>query len=93
MVPVPIEELFAVAAHADPERVATWRDRLRPLAPGSYKRIGIVWAGRPTHNNDRRRSAKLADFAPLAALPGVALVSLQKGPPADQAGAISGGLP
>jgi hypothetical protein len=79
--------------HADPARVANWQDRMRRLVPCSYKRIGIVWAGRATHNNDRRRSAKLADFAPLAALPGVALVSLQKGPPADQAGGYFGRAP
>jgi hypothetical protein len=78
---------------ADPARVAIWKERLRRLAPGSHKRIGIVWAGRPTHNNDRRRSSKLADFAPLAALPGVALVSLQKGPSADQAGRYFGRAP
>ncbi len=79
--------------HADPGRVATWKERLRRLAPGSHKRVGIVWAGRPTHNNDRRRSSKLADFAPLAALPGIALVSLQKGPSADQAGRYFGRAP
>ncbi|HET6305746.1 MAG TPA: tetratricopeptide repeat protein [Rhodopila sp.] len=78
---------------ADPARVATWAERLRPLAPASHRRIGVVWAGRPTHNNDRRRSARLADFAPLAALPGVALVSLQKGPAADQAGLYFGRAP
>jgi Glycosyltransferase family 9 (heptosyltransferase) len=79
--------------HADPARVAGWKERLRRLAPGSHKRVGIVWAGRPTHNNDRRRSSKLADFAPLAALPGVALISLQKGPSADQAGRYFGRAP
>jgi hypothetical protein len=78
---------------ADPARVATWRERLGRLARGSHKKVGIVWAGRPTHNNDRRRSSKLADFAPLAALPGVALVSLQKGPSADQAGQYFGRAP
>jgi tetratricopeptide (TPR) repeat protein len=78
---------------ADPVRVATWAERLRRLAPGSHRRVGIVWAGRPTHNNDRRRSSRLADFAPLAALPGVALVSLQKGPSADQAGRYFGRAP
>ncbi|MDR3533058.1 MAG: tetratricopeptide repeat-containing glycosyltransferase family protein [Rhodopila sp.] len=78
---------------ADPARVAIWADRLRRLAPSSHRRIGIVWAGRPTHNNDRRRSAKLSDFAPLAALPGVALVSLQKGPSMDQAGRYFGRAP
>jgi tetratricopeptide (TPR) repeat protein len=78
---------------ADPARVAVWSERLRRLAPGSHRQVGIVWAGRPTHNNDRRRSSKLADFAPLAALPGVALVSLQKGPSADQAGRYFGRAP
>lgn len=87
-VPAPIPYLRAV-----PDKVTTWTDRLRRLAPGSHKRVGIVWAGRPTHNNDRRRSAKLSDFAPLAALPGVALVSLQKGPSADQAGGYFGRAP
>jgi hypothetical protein len=78
---------------ADPSRVAAWAERLGRLAPGSHRRVGIVWAGRPTHSNDRRRSAKLADFSPLAALPGVALVSLQKGPSADQAGRYFGRAP
>ncbi len=35
----------------------------------------------------------MADFAPLAALPGVALVSLQKGPTAAQAGQYFGAAP
>ncbi|MGC1576612.1 MAG: glycosyltransferase family 9 protein, partial [Beijerinckiaceae bacterium] len=39
----------------------------------------IVWAGRPTHNNDLNRSMRLGEFAPIAALDGVALLSLQKG--------------
>jgi tetratricopeptide (TPR) repeat protein len=87
-VPAPIPYL-----HADPTRVAAWTERMRRLAPPSFRKIGIVWAGRPTHNNDRRRSSKLADFAPLAALPGVALVSLQKGPSTDQAGRYFGRAP
>jgi hypothetical protein len=78
---------------ADPVRAAQWKQRLDRLTPAASRRIGIVWAGRPTHNNDRWRSAKLADFAPLAALPGVALVSLQKGPAAAQAGGYFGAAP
>lgn len=31
--------------HADPTRAATWKERLRRLAPGTHKRVGIVWAG------------------------------------------------
>jgi tetratricopeptide (TPR) repeat protein len=66
--------------HAEPERSAVWRTRLDDLAPAGFRRIGIAWAGRPTHNNDINRSMALAEFAPIAALDKVALVSLQKGP-------------
>jgi hypothetical protein len=79
--------------HADPARAAAWKERLLRLTPTASRRVGIVWAGRPTHNNDRWRSASLAAFAPLAALPGVALVSLQKGPAAAQAGQYFGAAP
>jgi tetratricopeptide (TPR) repeat protein len=65
---------------ADPERTAVWRARLQDLLPPGFRRVGVVWAGRPTHNNDLNRSASLYAFAPLAALDGIALVSLQKGP-------------
>jgi hypothetical protein len=65
--------------HAEPERTAVWRTRLDDLAPAGFRRIGIAWAGRPTHNNDINRSMALAEFAPIAALDKVALVSLQKG--------------
>jgi hypothetical protein len=78
---------------ADPARAALWKERIGRLTPTASRRIGIVWAGRPTHNNDRWRSASLADFAPLAALPGIALVSLQKGPAAAQAGQYFGMAP
>ncbi len=66
---------------ADPVRVEKWRQRLadlpRPL-------VGLVWAGRPTHSNDCRRSMTLSDLAPLAQ-PGVTFVTLQKGPASAQA--------
>ena len=78
---------------ADPARVAQWRDRLDRLIPSGFHRVGVVWAGRPTHNNDRRRSATLASYAPLFALPRVALVSLQKGPSTDQSGQYFGRAP
>ena len=73
--------------------MALWKARLDGLLPAGYRRVGLVWAGRPTHNNDRRRSAKLATFAPVAALRGIALVSLQKGPTAEQAGGYFGRAP
>jgi Flp pilus assembly protein TadD len=69
--------------HADPARAAAWRARLRYLIQPGLRRVGIAWAGRPTHKNDFNRSASLAALAPIAALDGIALVSLQKG--AEQA--------
>ncbi|MEI7710398.1 MAG: tetratricopeptide repeat-containing glycosyltransferase family protein [Rhodospirillales bacterium] len=86
--PAPIPYL-----HAIPTKVAAWKDRLDRLIPRGFKRIGIVWAGRPTHNNDRRRSATLATFAPLFNLSKIALVSLQKGPSSDQTGKYFGRAP
>jgi ADP-heptose:LPS heptosyltransferase len=47
--------------------------------------VGIAWQGNPKHAQDHWRSAPLAQFAPLAAVPGVELVSLQQGPGAEQA--------
>ncbi len=64
---------------ADPARVDHWRERLASLLPAGLTRIGIAWAGRPSHNNDRYRSIRLATLAPLAQVPGIALVALQKG--------------
>ena len=46
---------------------------------GTKLAIGIVWAGKPTHNNDKNRSTSLDNFFGLADLPGVTLYSLQKG--------------
>jgi hypothetical protein len=68
----------------DPARLARWRARLDAALPEGAKRIGIAWAGRPTHNNDRNRSVALSVLAPLGQVPGAAFVSLQKGPAAAQ---------
>jgi hypothetical protein len=87
-IPAPIPYL-----RADPEKVAEWADRLSWLVPAGYRRIGIAWAGRPTHVNDRNRSTTLATFAPLGELPRVALISLLKGSAQAQIGAYWGRAP
>jgi Tfp pilus assembly protein PilF len=71
---------------ADPHRAALWAERLAALVPRGYRRIGLVWAGRPTHTNDRNRSTALARLRPLAEVPRVALLSLQKGAAQAQIG-------
>ncbi|MCC6717965.1 MAG: tetratricopeptide repeat protein [Acetobacteraceae bacterium] len=71
---------------ADPAAVARWRARLAGLRG---MRVGVAWAGEPRRGladraMDARRSLPLAALAKLAAMPGVTLVSLQKGPGAAQ---------
>jgi hypothetical protein len=69
---------------ADPGRAASWAPRLQQL-PGL--RVGIAWQGNLQVERlvwARGRSIPLTAFAPLAKLPGVSLVSLQKGPGAEQ---------
>jgi tetratricopeptide (TPR) repeat protein len=87
-VPAPIPYL-----RANPARVAHWAERLGGLVPRGFRRVGAIWAGRPSHGNDRNRSALLADFRPLADVAGIALIALQKGPKSDQAGAWYGRAP
>ncbi len=65
---------------AEPERVALWKDR---IGPDGF-RIGINWQGFPGRFEDKGRSMKLTAFAPLASVPGVRLISLQKGEGEDQ---------
>jgi hypothetical protein len=52
-----------------------WRGRLGDIGG---LRVGIVWKGSDTHTSDRARSIPLSEFAPLASVPGVTLLSLQK---------------
>ena len=53
------------------------------LEPGKSLNVGLVWAGNPSHANDRLRSCPLDALAPLA-MDGVRLVSLQKGSAAER---------
>ena len=60
----------------------------RPMAErlGGYsgRKVGIAWRGSPKYPADRMRSIPLAEFAPLASVPGVQLFSLQKGPGSEE---------
>ena len=63
------------------EWVASWRQWTYGL--DGFK-VGIMWQGSPEYVHDRRRSVPLSLFATLAAVPGVRLIGLQKGPVACQ---------
>jgi tetratricopeptide (TPR) repeat protein len=89
-IPAPVPYL-----HADPERSAAWKHRLAAL-PG--RKVGLVWAGSPFSRQpraqamDRRRSITPGHYAPLAAIPGLCLISLQKGDAAGQARTLPEGM-
>jgi Tfp pilus assembly protein PilF len=73
--------------HADPAAVAAWQSK---LPRDGNLRVGLVWAGSShtddagAHKIDLRRSLDLSEFAPLANLAGLHLVSLQKDNLAEQ---------
>ncbi len=77
---------------ADPERVESWADRLGPRAPGEL-RVGIFWQGNPANSHDRFRSAPLEAFLPLATVPGVKLISIQKDHGVEQVAPLADRLP
>jgi tetratricopeptide (TPR) repeat protein len=77
-VPAPVPYL-----HADPQRVAHWRQALNNV--GGFK-VAIAWQGSPKYAGDRQRSIPLKFFAPLARIPGVQLISVQKGVGTEQLG-------
>ena len=72
---------------ADPELVKTWRDQLRGF---KELKVGIVWQGSTTFAVDYLRSIPLVQFAPLAEVEGVQLISLQKHEGIEQLAAFEG---
>jgi Tfp pilus assembly protein PilF len=63
--------------YATPEKTAYWKERVEAAGPGL--KVGISWAGRPSHPRDAGRSMPLSNFVPFASIPGVKLISFQKG--------------
>jgi hypothetical protein len=84
-VPAAVPYLFP-----DPQAVADWSAVLARY-PGF--RVGITWQGNPHHAWDRHRSIPLAAFEPLARVPGVRLISLQRGPGTEQLDRLRGRFP
>ncbi len=78
---------------ADAAQTKIWAHRLSALLPAGYARVGIVWAGRPTHSNDHNRSISLATLRELGAIGRTALISLQKGLAAAEAAQWFGRAP
>jgi tetratricopeptide (TPR) repeat protein len=71
--------------HVPDEIRRAWAERVSHDPPGF--KIGLVWAGSPSHVNDRNRSCPLEALAPLGALQDMRLYSIQMG------SAAAGALP
>jgi hypothetical protein len=84
-VPADIPYLFA-----DEGLMASCR---RELAARPGFKVGIAWQGSPGYGDDRERSTRLAYFEPLARLPGVRLLSLQKGFGSEQLAEVADRFP
>jgi tetratricopeptide (TPR) repeat protein len=74
--------------HAEDGLAAKWKDR---LGRKGFK-IGIVWQGSPSGSVDRGRSVPLREFAPLAGIKDVRLISLQKNHGLDQLAELPEGI-
>jgi len=61
------------------------------IGPAGF-RVGVVWQGNAHPEVDRARSFPLAALAPLAAVPRVRLISLQKGFGEEQLDALPAGM-
>jgi Flp pilus assembly protein TadD len=64
-----------------------------PARPDRPLLIGIAWRGNPGNQLDQWRSYPLTQFAPLAELPGVRLISLQVGNGAEELANLNGRFP
>ncbi|MGA7430443.1 MAG: tetratricopeptide repeat protein [Xanthobacteraceae bacterium] len=67
-IPAPVP--YIAVADGD---IRLWRE----LLPRGRRRVGVVWAGDPAHDNDVNRSMRLKALAPVFAMPDVDFVSLQ----------------
>jgi tetratricopeptide (TPR) repeat protein len=56
-----------------------------PPAPAGKLKVGVVWAGNPSHHNDAARSIRLEEWGPILRMPEIAFYNLQAAvPPQDE---------
>jgi Flp pilus assembly protein TadD len=74
---------------AEPEVSESWARR---LGPRTGLRVGLAWQGNPQYRADARRSVPLRQWQPVLQVPGVELISLQKGFGAEQLASLPAGV-
>jgi tetratricopeptide (TPR) repeat protein len=75
---IPAEQAYLAAEGAAVDRWRARHSEMRGI------RVGLAWAGSPTHKRDRQRSIVMERLLPLAAVKGVHFFSLQKGVDIDR---------
>ena len=83
---------------ADPKLTEHWRkvlavSNVNPPDTGRDLKVGVSWQGNPGKPFDFHRSIAVAQFGRLANVPGVQLISLQKGPGTGQLAALAEPFP
>jgi Flp pilus assembly protein TadD len=74
----------------DTEQTRKWQRRLTEHS--AVVKVGLAWAGSPSHKNDRNRSIELARLATLREATGARFFSLQKGKMPTEAKATPAGV-
>jgi hypothetical protein len=84
--PIPSAEPSYLSAESDLS--ARWRER---IGTQGFK-VGICWQGNPKGRIDEGRSIPLAKYAPLAAIGGIRLISLQRTHGLEQLDSLPSGM-
>ncbi len=61
-----------------------WQNEFKPHRENGKLLVGLAWQGNPHHQWDHFRSVPLVMLEPFARIPGIQLVSLQRGPGIEQ---------
>jgi tetratricopeptide (TPR) repeat protein len=86
-----VESIPAAGPYLSVPETALWTAGALPW-PARGLRVGVAWAGSPSHPNNRFRSLALAALEPLFRVRGAHFFSLQMGPAAAELGSVRGGL-
>ncbi len=88
---ITLENVPAAVPYLAPDaaRLREWQAR---VAGPAARRIGLAWAGSPTHRYDRTRTIPAAALRPLVGVANARFYSLQKGPAADGVEALGHGV-
>lgn len=88
-----LDTIPAQTPYLDVQAIRRRKPNGAALLPSSpHRKVGIVWAGSPTHTNDRNRSCRLAEWRPILQTPTIDFYSLQKEGPSRGLAELPAGI-